>query len=493
LLVFACCAAAEPTEPAPGSASSTAAPGSPTTETEPVSPPATEPPSPPSEAPQTEADQYAKFRSLLDAKQYDQAVELARAIADEAARHPEDAESLQIAVMNLATTQYLAGDYVGAEESYQRVIALIEASGRPMRPRLARAEAGLAVTYYAGKRYDLAVERFDRAIALSRRSEGLFNEAQLPLLEKYADALTEINRVKDAQRVYSYGLRIVERKYGAGSLRYADELEKVGRWYASIHAYDVSRGTLRQAIEIIEKSKGENAPELIGPLTALADCDRRQLLDQSTFEAPPVDEQRSALFHDALTPYSPSLSTGSLSSEGQKSLERAVAIAADRPDPSPVQLADVRTQLGDWYQSKQAVDEALPSYQLAWQAAVGQSVDGTPLTEKLFGRPVLLYYEPPDGWDRYYGRPSEDVEVRNVEVEFTVTAQGAVVNPSVVSDDGDPKHGSQTARAVQRARYRPRLEAGKPVDTPGVRLSQPYYLLREAEPDLPADETRPQG
>lgn len=441
--------------------------------------------------PLSAADAHAELRKRIDAREYEQAVAEAQRLVEVAAQRPQAGEDLQVAHMNLAVALYLAGDYVGAEASYQRVIELIEASGRATSPRLARAQAGLATTYYAGKRYDLAVQHFDRAVALSRRSEGLFNEAQLPLLDKYADALTEVGRFQDALKVQRYALRIVERKYGAASLRYAAQLETLGRWYTRVREYQPSRAVLRGAIAVVEDARGENAQELIGPLTALSDNDRRQLLDPQLQDLATADDQRRALFHDPMAPIGPSLSSSTVASEGQKALERAVAIAGGRPDANPAQLAGLRAQLGDWYQSRQQFDKALPIYQQAWSTAVGQTVDGKVLTEQLFGRPMLLHYVPPDAWDRYFGRPASETTVRNTAVEVTVTAQGRVTDPKVVADGGDPKLGAQTARAAQSARYRPRFDNGLPVETTGVRIDQPFYVLVEQEP-APAS-TRPAG
>ncbi len=336
------------------------------------------PDQPASAAPMSAADAQAELRKRIDAREYEQAVAEARRLVDAASQRPEAGEDLQVAYMNLAVAQYLAGDYVGAEASYLRVIELVEASGRPTNPRLARAQAGLATTYYAGKRYDLAVQHYDRAVALSRRSEGLFNEAQLPLLEKYADALTEVGRFQDALKVQRYALRVVERKYGGASLRYATQLEVLGRWYTRVREYESSRVVLRRSIELVEEAKGENAPELIGPLTALSDNDRRQLLDPQVQDLGTADDQRRAMFHDPMAPVGVSLSSSTVASEGQKALERAVAIASGRPDASAAQLAGLRAQLGDWYQSRQQFDKALPVYQQAWSTAVGQTQDGKP-------------------------------------------------------------------------------------------------------------------
>jgi tetratricopeptide (TPR) repeat protein len=436
------------------------------------------------------AGSSSEFRRLLDLKEYQQAVVLAQQQVEkfeqQTGRRDED---LQVALMNLGLAQYLNEDYIGAEASYLRVISLIEASGHLTSPRLARAQAGLATTYYAGKRYDLAAARYEQAIALARREQGLFTEEQIPFLEKYSNALTELNRLDDALRARRYILRAIERKYGASSLRYAEELESTGRWFTRIGSYDAARSALRGSIETIEELKGENAAELISPLTALGDCARRQLLDPSAARAATPDDQRQSIFHDAMAPVLPVVSSNTLAIEGQSSLERAVAIAGKQAPPSQAQIADVRTLLGDWYQSRGQTDKALSNYALAWQAAGSSSSGGKPVTELLFGHPVLLAYVPPGSWNRYAARPAGEAVVREAQVAFTVTARGRVADPKVVTDAGDPKRGALVLRAVQTAAYRPRFENGAPVDTAGVMLVQPFYVLIEKETEGPADAT----
>ena len=425
----------------------------------------------------TRADAFAEFRRLFEAKQYEQAIPLAKQVVEltdlGAKTGPEE---LQVALMNLATTQYHAGDYVGAEASYLRVIELIESSGRPASARLARANAGLAMTYHAGNRHDLAAERFEQAIALGRRTEGLFNEDQLPLLESQAESLAALDRMEEALRARRYALRVVERKYGAGSLRYAKELESLGRWLTRGGAYEPAWQSLRRAIEIIEAAEGEDSRLLIGPLGALADNARRRYLDPTQRPFASIDEERRSMFHDPAQLQS-SISPSTFLAEGQRALERAVRIADTGPDPSPAQVADTHTQLGDWLQWRDRADGARPHYQQAWQAGTRVEHEGKPLNEVLFGQPVLVYHAWPESWDRYRDRPPGEVELRNVEIELTVTADGRPEDPRVVADAGDPKLAEQALRAAASARYRPRMENGQPVATTGVRLSQPFYVL----------------
>lgn len=446
------------------------------------------------------ADAFTEFRRLFDAKQYEQAIAPAKRVVE--LTDPSSStgsEELQVALMNLATAQYHAADYLGAEASYLRVIELLESSGAAASARLGRANAGLAMTYHAARRHDLAAERFERAIMISRRTEGLFNEHQLTLLEKEADSLSELDRMQEAAQARRYALRVVERRHGAGSLRYAEELESIGRWYTRARAYDAARQALRQAMLIIEATEGENSRRLIGPLTALADNARRSFLDPAQRAQASVDEERRAAFHDPALPVPASLSASTFIAEGQSALERAVAIASAGADPSPVQVAETQTQLGDWLQWREREEAALPHYEQAWQVASRAQVDGKPLNEVLFAQPALLYHGWSDSWDRYRDRPDGEAELRHIEMVLTVTAQGGIEDAKVVADAGDPQLAEQALRAVATARFRPRMEDGRPVATTGVRISQPVYVLVAAPAEsapakpAPAAEAEPEA
>jgi tetratricopeptide (TPR) repeat protein len=436
---------------------------------------------PPAAAPHARTQAYTEFKRLFDAGEFAAAVEQARRVVELTEREaPGQSEELQAALMNLALAQQRAADLVAAEASYLRVIELVDASGRPGSPRRARAYAGLATTYHAARRYDLAAGSFEKAIALSRRSEGLFNEAQLPLLRKQADSLTELGRAEEALLAHRYALQVIGRRHGEKSLPFAHELESLGRWYTRVRAYDASRATLRRAAELVATLAGADSLELVGPLTGFADNARRWILDPQA-QASAADDERRAMFSDATMPVPPSMAMSTIAAEGLKALERAAAIVDASPDSPPALVADVHSQLGDWHQARQQPERARPHYRRAWHAA-GAAPDGTALQQALFGAPQLIRYVLPDGWDRYAQRPPEEVERRHVEIELTVTTEGAVRDPHALSAAEDERLVSQATRAAATARYRPRLVDGEPVETTGVRFVQAFYVLRESEP-----------
>ena len=103
--------------------------------------------------PESSVDVYAEFKRLFDAGEHAAAVEAGRkVVALTEQEQSQGTETLQVALMNLGLAQQLAGDYLGAEQSYLRAIALIEAAGRLTSPRLARAQAVLETAYYSARR-----------------------------------------------------------------------------------------------------------------------------------------------------------------------------------------------------------------------------------------------------------------------------------------------------------------------------------------------------
>lgn len=431
---------------------------------------------------------YEEFKREFEVGRYEAASVAARRVLELTEQSSDDSqENLLAALMNLAAAQRLADDPVGAEETYLRVIELIEREGRQTDPRLARANAGLATVYHDARRHDMAAPRLVAAIGVLRRNEGLFNEDQLPLLEKLADSLTDLGRLEDAQRTQSYRLRVADKRYGDVDPRRIAVVESVGRWYARVGAFDAARGLLEGALAEVEAAHGGDSLELVGLLTALAECNRLQLQTPAASALVSADADRFSMFHDQPPPAALTVTPRQLSGDGEAWLERAAAIVDGHPDASPVRIADVHTQLGDWYQLRQQTGPAMDNYRLAWKAAKNSELEGKPLTEALFGAPVLLYCQRPGFWDRYAGRPVEEVEIRSVELELTVTAEGVIADPVVKSDADNPDYVDATLRTARTARYRPRMSEGEPVATPGVTFAQPFMVL--VEPPAAPTET----
>jgi len=131
---------------------------------------------------------YAQFRDLYEKSRFDEALPYAKSVVELSEADPERDHELPIAYNNLGATQYQLGDYVGAEASYKKSLELLESTQGISSRRLVVPIAGLGAVFAAKDEHALAAELFDRALAVSRRSDGLFNLQQLPLLQQAADS-----------------------------------------------------------------------------------------------------------------------------------------------------------------------------------------------------------------------------------------------------------------------------------------------------------------
>ena len=391
--------------------------------------------------------------------------------------------------MNLAVAQYLSGDYLGAEASYLRVIELVEASGRLTTPRLARAEAGLAATYYAGKRYDLAAQHFDRAVALSRRSEGLFNEdtaATAAEVRGLADANSGVWRMRSRRSDTRCGSSSASTARPACAIAHAARVRRSlvlrGRPLRSVPRRAALKPSRSSKTRRGQRARTDRPADRAGRQCDRASCSTRW----------PAGISRSATTSGARCStirwrrIGPALSASDDRSEARwrwsvPSRSRAPARTRRRCSSPPSARSSAtgssrRTQF----------DSALPQYQLAWHSATGQSVDGQP-ADRADLRPsgaAALRATALLGPLLRSDRPARSGTPCRV-VELHGRARRAASGPKVVADGGDPRLGALTEKATQSARYRPRFEKGRRSRRRGVRIVQPF-LLSEVEDPAPA-------
>ena len=150
-------------------------------------------------------------------------------------------------------------------------------------------------------------------------------------------------------------------------------------------------------------------------------CNRRQLMDpdQQLLSAP--DAERATLYHDPTTrpPRSPS--------RPRRCPPKASVRCCARPR-SPTNARTRHrcrwpTYARNWATGTRSASCPSARYPTTSRhgpraRASSRRPEGKPVVEALFGKPLLLQVFRPDGWDRYASRPPEEVETRNVVVEF---------------------------------------------------------------------------
>ncbi len=162
---------------------------------------------------------YDLFRGFYETSRFAEALPYARRVVELSETDPERDFELPIAYNNLGATQYQLGDYQAAAESYRNSLEMLESTQGISSRRLVVPLSGLGAAYAALDQHALAAELLDRALAVSRRADGLFNLTQLPLIEQAADSRFAIEDFVGVERQRLYALKIAEQNYGFGDER----------------------------------------------------------------------------------------------------------------------------------------------------------------------------------------------------------------------------------------------------------------------------------
>ncbi|MBS0394388.1 MAG: tetratricopeptide repeat protein [Proteobacteria bacterium] len=423
------------------------------------------------------ADAYLAFRRDFDAGRYAEALPHAERVVALTelldAHHPDLARALN----NLGATQYRLSDFAAAAKSYGRAIQLVEESHGELSPRLLGPLRGLALTLAATARPELAVPLLERAVAISRRSQGLFNREQRELLRPLADAYFALGRYRDADRVHQYLFSVSEHELGAQDPRLEGSLQALGNWYESTAQRTAAREVWERLRALAADPRHPDPLGQIVALRGLAASYRQDYALGSETPAPDSPEATPMLDPSELDPMrraalgmTPAFV---LAPEGQEALERAVTLAEHLEPPAPATLAVVLVDLGDWHQVAGRADKALACYTRALPLlapAEGAAEGGaTALT-----RPSLLLYRAPPAAQRLRDQPAALVTEKYAVAEFTVTADGRVRDAKIVEGDATEAQRALFLSALGRATYRPRFVDGRPAATEAVRLRESF-------------------
>src|SRR5688572_10613775 len=279
---------------------------------------------------------YEQFRDFYDSARYDDALPLAKRVVELSESDPERDRELPIAYNNLGATQYQLGDYPAAEQSYRKSLELLEAAQGISSRRLVVPLAGLGTVYAAKDEHQVAADLFDRALAVSRRADGLFNVQQLPLIQQAADSRYAMNDFEGAEREHMYALKIAEQNYGYGDERTLPSLIDLASFYESLREFIASRMMYMRARDIAIKTDGFN-PMAIKALNGIARSYRLQYtMNPDTLESQQQtrDEATGTRIDKSYNESSRELLSTSDRS-GLKAAQAALQLLRSTPNPPP--------------------------------------------------------------------------------------------------------------------------------------------------------------
>jgi tetratricopeptide (TPR) repeat protein len=433
----------------------------------------------------TRMEAYQQYRDLYELKRFNEALPYAKLVVELSEAGGDRDYQLPIAYNNLGATQYQLADYVGAEASYRTSLELLESTQGISSRRLVVPLAGLGAVYAAQNQHAIAADLFDRALAVSRRSEGLFNLQQLPLIEQAADSRYAMSDYVGAERERLYALKIAEQNYGYGDTRTLPAILELGAFYESLRQFIAARNMYMRARDVSLKP-GVYDPNAVKALCGIARSHRLQYtLDPDTLES---QQQARDEFTGESTGKVQTASRVEPPSAADRSGLKAAQIALDllrsTSNPPPELMTETLIELGDWFQATSRPAIAMPYYA---EAAVifDAQTDADPLAGHPLKAPRMVFYRPPLSARRGPNSLPGQYVIRKTVFSFAVSESGALTDIAVVSTDMEENQLSQARRALGKAIYSPRFSSGQPVSTAGVMFTSEWYQEHDADSAAP--------
>lgn len=242
---------------------------------------------------------------------------------------------------------------------------------------------------------------------------------------------------------------------GADSVERVPGLYLAADWYAYAERWRDARRQLQQAIDLLTTAHGPDDAQLALPLRRIAETSLRDGRDAPVALA---------------------------------ALDRALALPTGTTQEATRERAEGFAVRGDW---EVVFGDPLASagwYRAAWQRLADSTWFGRGQANDAFGQPVPIVVKLPEQPFASQRRESDFFAAGVVAFGFTVTPTGTIEdlvlrrNLSPVGAAPDP-----VAKAMRKARYRPRIQNGVPISTEG----HGYEVRFARDPTLPPRRVQP--
>jgi tetratricopeptide (TPR) repeat protein len=439
--------------------------------------------------PESAPTAYEEFRALFTAGRYAEALPLAERAVAETDPGATGSRDLAAALIDLAATQSRLGNLGGAEASYLRAFTLLESSQGMSSLRFLAPLAGLAAVYAAQNRHELAIDFYRQALAVFRRSQGLFDPAQTSLVEALAASCEAIRDYPGAEAERRYLVQIAARNFESNDPRVVQALSQLALWYESMQNYATARQVHVQIYEIASKEGGKNNPALIDALLGIGRTHRLQFITDPDSVGKPfiaVEQISDLRLPGLIVPAQRDFNPKKMDSMGRRALLDALELLEGKTDPPADLLGRTLLELGDWYLSSSQPDTAMRYYSRAAPLFAASLKDGG--TNPLLA-PRLVAYRPPLAAIAEKWQPYKETIARHASFELTVTEKGGTEDIVVTSSDMTSMQAFQLRQALEHALFSPRFENGSPASTAGVKFNAEWYEL--IPPKTPDPEAVP--
>ena len=412
---------------------------------------------------------HARLREALTAGRLDEAAAHAATVVSlTEARFGAASRELVNPLTNAGTVALRRGDLAAAEAAYKRAVALIDGKVAGADRELMRPLTGLGETWLAAGRPADAVVALKRAVDLSRNLDGLYNLAQLDIVDPLIEGYTAIGAVAEADREHQFAFRVAESAYGKDDPRLLDPLDRLARWHESQLRYGTARGLHARALQIAEKGAKTTPVAGVPALRGLSRTWMGEALygpEVPDTGAPDMTTGDNELFNTVQ-------GGGRLNPDGERVLRFALDALRSSQPVDQATLGETLAQYGDWQLLAGSLGKAATAYAEAWKALVAAGTGKKALLEE----PRLLFYRPPSAAARMPSSDASQFVARDIELRLRVGRDGKVLEARL-PDGAEPDAVQRSVMfAARKARYAPRVEAGVPTETEDLPFRERMWL-----------------
>src|SRR5262245_12591965 len=264
------------------------------------------------------------------------------------------------AYTDVGDAQRLAKDYDAAEKSFLAAIDIYRAIEGALSALVIPPLTGIGDKYPDSGDDLKAVSAYGEARTLNRRSYGLLNEAQIPIIDRMTQSLLAMNQPLQADQQQLEALHLVERNRAPESPEALEALYKYATWLRDSGRFQEERDQYMRAVRTIKDAYGKDDVRQVRALVGIGNSFRVQRIPEG---------QGASMLHDALT------------------------LLLAQPQRDPLAIAEVLRDLGDWETAFSKVDYDGAEYRRAWQL-LGEIPNGAELRTAWFKGPIYVLREP---------------------------------------------------------------------------------------------------
>lgn len=372
-----------------------------------------------------------------------------------------------------AAAPVLAVQRTAEERDFHDAIQQMESSEGAYAGGLSESLFSLAQKLQSEGRHGEAIEAFRRGVHLARINEGLYCTQQIPLLQGEIASQKAAKNYAAADERQNYLYRVQTRSL-ASSEALADAYMQQAKWqYDAFQLRLNEEGHVRLmemadqyrlAAQDVIAREGTASPNLLPPLHGMLqaqylisryDMPVEQPVFMQDQDIPRIDEsvQRFRSYREQSF------------QQGNEIIQAIAGVENDRATVDGTAIARAQVMLGDWRLWNGKITSALEAYREA-ETAFARSGDGQAEMQRLFAQPVAL----PDFAESGSLPPAAgEAEQADVTLTFGVSEMGRVQDIEWM-DENEELDGQayRLMRQLRRTTFRPRFEAGQPVETQNV-------------------------